>query len=128
MTDKDKLQDIISERLRSERESMRQKTKNKVTQAEVARAVGLSRSHLAAAESGHTLLSLEALIQLAGFYNVSLDSLVGLTPSRQSDHHPMVVQTAEEAAFLRALRAMNETERQSLTAFFARLLQQVKAA
>jgi len=79
-------------------------------QAEVAEAVGIARSTLAAYEKGHYLPGRETLTALANFYNVSIDFLSGQSvkspgPSSQ------VSQTPEEAEWLGLWRDMNDSQR-----------------
>lgn len=50
-----------------------------VKQSDVAEAIGLSHKLISAVELGNRLLSMEALIDLAEYFNVPIDYLVGRT-------------------------------------------------
>jgi transcriptional regulator with XRE-family HTH domain len=50
-----------------------------LTQADVARLIGISQQHYSMYESGRRELPMHHFITLARFYNISLDYLSGLT-------------------------------------------------
>ncbi len=52
---------------------------SRLTQADVARAVGVSRTMIVRYESGERCPPLDILLKLADFFGVSLDYLVGRT-------------------------------------------------
>lgn len=119
MIDAEVLQTTISDRLRRQRREKAVHMGCKLTQADVAAAVGISRPHLAAAESGHANVSLETIAKLADFYEVSLDYLVGFSVS---PFKPLgdSMQAQEEATLTRAWRAMNSGEKRALLEFLNR--------
>ncbi|MEW6016463.1 MAG: helix-turn-helix transcriptional regulator [Pseudomonadota bacterium] len=53
------------------------------TQAEVAEAVGISRSYLAGLERGHERPSVDVTLRLADFFRVSIDYLLGRDGERR---------------------------------------------
>lgn len=61
----------LAERLRMER------ARKKVTQAEVGRALGTNAAMICAYENGDHVPSLNRLAELATYYGVSIDDLVG---------------------------------------------------
>ena len=80
-----------------------------LSQMEVAVAVGVGRSTIAAIESGHDVPGRETLMALAEFYGRSLDWLM----SRSGDQIVLgvtVIQTAEEALWLGAFRDLPQDE------------------
>lgn len=119
MIDVHSLKQTISDRLRKQRREKAIHMGCKLTQAEVAAAVGISRAHLAAAEAGHANVSLETITKLADFYEVSLDYLVGFSVS---PFKPLgnSIQAHEEAILTQAWRAMTSGEKRALMEFLNR--------
>ncbi|GAN86382.1 helix-turn-helix domain-containing protein [Komagataeibacter intermedius] len=87
----------------------------KLTQAEVSDAAGVSRSHLAGAESQHTGISLDAAVALSQYYNVSLDYLTGLSGA-SSQGYENAAHDEREVLLLKIWRAMSDEERLGLMA------------
>lgn len=119
MIDVNSLQKTISDRLRRQRREKAIYLGGKLTQADVAAAVGISRAHLAAAESGHANVSLETIAKLADFYEISLDYLVGFSVS---PFKPLgnSIQAQEEALLTKSWRAMTSGEKRALMEFLNR--------
>lgn len=58
------------------------RTKNRLTQSQVAQRLGVAGSAVSAYESGSRYPSYSTLIRLARMYHVSTDYLLGITPRR----------------------------------------------
>ena len=58
---------------------------NKLTQAELAKKLGLTKSVISAYENGLRLPSYDVLIHIAKIFNVSTDYLLGLEHKREVD-------------------------------------------
>lgn len=84
----------------------------KLTQLDVARAVGVDRSHLSKIETGDDTPGRDSLTALAGFFGVSLDWLV--TGQDNAVTPGAVAQTEEEVLLLRCWRALPPAEAQPL--------------
>lgn len=125
--DKTGLQDSIRDTLRKCRRRKADEMGCKLTQQDVAEAVGISRSHLAAAESGHANVSLEVMARLSQFYDVSLDYLAGFSVSPLKSSGPDI-KTLEEATLLRGWRAMDDSERAAFKVFLNSMRRDVNAA
>ncbi|NLI27920.1 MAG: helix-turn-helix transcriptional regulator [Acetobacter sp.] len=85
----------------------------RLTQAEVAEAVGISRSTLTAYERDHDVPGRDTMRALANFYDVSTDFLLGdssLFPADSDD----VAHNTEERTLLHLWRVIGEEERRSL--------------
>ena len=104
--------DTLGKRLRAIRKE------RKLTQIEVAEAVGISRSHLAQIEGGKDP-GFRTFRDLAQFFNVSLDFLSGsaLAPPL---HINDLSEGCDEAVLLNFWRGLNETEQRLLLAFIRR--------
>ena len=61
----------LAEKLRTERE------KKGVTTVEVAKAIGVSQSFISHIESGRKIPSIAVIVDIAKYYGVSLDDLLG---------------------------------------------------
>ncbi|WP_373320708.1 helix-turn-helix domain-containing protein [Acetobacter estunensis] len=97
----------LGNRLRTLRKERR------ITQSEVASAVGVSRSHLATIERGLDNPGRETLMALADFYGVSMDWLAA-TPGRAVSSVDIRAQTHEEALLLSAFRKLPKDEAEPL--------------
>lgn len=81
-------------------------------QADLAAAIGMSRSHLAGIEAGHGAPGREILVALAQFLDVPLDWLA----ARQGEpvQGSAAAKTEDEALWLFAFRSLPEPEAQHL--------------
>ena len=86
----------------------------KLKQAEVAAAVGISRSYLAGIEAGHERPGRETLMALADFYEVSLDMLAQRVGSIAPE--TAKAQDEREALLLSLFRGMRKKEADGLLA------------
>jgi transcriptional regulator with XRE-family HTH domain len=101
-----KTENAISTILRTKRKE------RKISQIELATAVGISRSHLAMIETGGDLPGRETLVALFNALDISLDLLAGqpsVANSKAADE--------EEALWLHGWRAMDASERKQLLAY-----------
>ena len=55
----------------------------KITQKELAEILGTSRSHYSQCEKGTRAITFSMMIQLAKFYDVSIDYIAGLTDDKR---------------------------------------------
>ena len=74
----------INERIRN----LREDAEPRITQAEIAEAIGIDRKTYNRYEQGKTEIRIETVIEIAKYFKVSVDYIVGLTddktPSKQS--------------------------------------------
>ncbi|GBR02086.1 helix-turn-helix domain-containing protein [Asaia lannensis] len=118
---------IMAERLQAIRLRKSAELGRKLTQADVAAAADVSRSHVANAEGGKTGISVEAAFNLAQFYGVSLDYLTGLSVSELESARD-TVKDADERSLLRMWRAMNDGERAAMASVAERLAEKASDA
>lgn len=85
----------------------------RITQSDVASAVGVSRSHLATIERGHDNPGRETLMALADFFGVSMDWLAA-APGRAISGDDIRAQNHEEALLLSAFRRLPKDEAEPL--------------
>lgn len=103
----------VGARLKQARLTKGEREGRRLIQAEVAEAVGISRSTLTAYERGHDIPGRDTMRALANFYDVSTDFLLGdsaLSPADSDD----VAHNAEERTLLQLWRVIGEEERRSL--------------
>ena len=100
------MQDTVAGRLRTLRE------RRKLTQVEVAEAVGTSRSHLTKIERGGYFPGRELLMALATYYDVSLDWLA--SGHGAAEIGGAAAKNKDEALLLYAYRALPEAEARPL--------------
>ncbi|GAB6852979.1 helix-turn-helix domain-containing protein [Asaia astilbis] len=101
---------IMAQRLQAVRLRKSAELGTRLTQADVAAAADVSRSHVANAEGGKTGISVEAAFKLAEFYGVSLDYLTGLSLSEVDSTRDLAGDT-DERSLLCMWRAMNAGQR-----------------
>lgn len=105
--------ETVGARLKASRLSKGEKEGRRITQAEAAEAVGISRSTLTAYERGHDVPGRDTIRALANFYDVSTDYLLGdslPSPTNSDD----VAHNEEERTLLHLWRVIGEEERHSL--------------
>lgn len=103
----------VGSRLKQARLIKGERDGKRLTQAEVAEAVGISRSTLTAYERDHDVPGRDTIRALANFYDVSTDFLLGdssLFPADSDD----VAHNTEERTLLHLWRVIGEEERRSL--------------
>lgn len=101
---------IMAQRLQAVRLRKSAEVGTRLTQADVAAAADVSRSHVANAEGGKTGISVEAAFKLAEFYGVSLDYLTGLSLS-EVDSTRDLAKDSDERSLLYMWRTMNAGQR-----------------
>ena len=74
----------------------RLRKEGKLTQQQVAQVLGMHRSNYSKVENGERELSLEAIIKLADFFNMSVDRLVRRNPS--TTNYPKLSQLLKDKA------------------------------
>ncbi|WP_143296264.1 helix-turn-helix domain-containing protein [Acetobacter okinawensis] len=103
----------VGARLKSSRLAKAERDGRRITQAEVAEAVGISRSTLTAYEGGHDIPGRDTMRALANFYDVSSDYLLG-DSSPLAANADDIAHDAEERTLLKLWRVIGEEERRSL--------------
>lgn len=99
---------IHNSRLRQTREALGLK------QADVASAVGISRSFLSDIESGKKDGSFKTVVALAQLYNVSLDFLAGTTVALLDTRTNDSVEDEDERSLVDAWRSITDEDRAAL--------------
>lgn len=84
----------------------------KISQEEVARYIGITRSAYSHYEINNRQPVYETLIKLAAYFDVSLDYIIGGTPSKAKSDVPIAEDTHEVLALLQ--RMSQEQREQSL--------------
>lgn len=103
----------VGARLKSSRLAKAEREGRRITQAEVAEAVGISRSTLTAYEGGHDIPGRDTMRALANFYDVSSDYLLG-DSSPLTANADDIAHNSEERTLLKLWRVIGEEERRSL--------------
>lgn len=81
--------------------------KSKITQAELSDSINIGQSTLANFENGKRTIPVDIVIQLAQYFNVSTDYLLGLSNSPDSEIVHGEQLSIEEKEIVDAYRAMN---------------------
>lgn len=63
--------------------------KNNVTQQKLSEAIGFSQGNISDWKSGRSSPSVEALVKIAEYFNVSVDYLLGYTPNKQRTNNSL---------------------------------------
>ncbi|WP_086635742.1 helix-turn-helix domain-containing protein [Acetobacter sp. DsW_059] len=103
----------VGQRLKLARSEKGKSEGRRVTQAEVADAVGIKRSSLAAYEGDHDAPGRDTMRALANFYGFSSDYLLG-DCADLSTYPDNVAHNEEERVLLHLWRTIGEEERRSL--------------
>ncbi len=83
------------------------RTKNDMTQAQLAQKLGLTKSVISAYETGLRLPSYDILINVARIYNVSTDYLLGVEHSNEIDFSGLSIEEIE--ALKNLIKAMRKS-------------------
>ncbi|WP_051626121.1 helix-turn-helix domain-containing protein [Kozakia baliensis] len=103
----------IGDRLRLLRSQVGAEQGRRITQAEVADAVGIARSTLTAYEKGHDKPGRDTLLALAQFYNVTVDLLTGTSVSN-ANKPSQVIDDPDELALIGLWRDMNREQKSAM--------------
>ena len=100
----------------------------KMTQEDIAKLLGISRSGYTYYETGKTTPSVEVLQKLSAIYNTSIDIIVGnptrvtadsryyseILSVREGNADPLIYMKKEEQALIMAFRLLSDEEKQKL--------------
>jgi transcriptional regulator with XRE-family HTH domain len=118
-------------------ESLKQIRKQyKMTQGDIAKLLGISRSGYTYYETGKTVPSIEILKKLSSIYNISIDDIVDNPPRNSADMRyyddiltvsegnadPLIYMKKEEQALIMAFRLLSEEEKEQLQAIAMEIL------
>lgn len=118
-------------------ESLKQIRKQyKMTQGDIAKLLGISRSGYTYYETGKTVPSIEILKKLSSIYNISIDDIVDNPPRNSADMRyyddiltvsegnadPLIYMKKEEQALIMAFRLLSEEEKEQLQAVAMEIL------
>ncbi|WEK55773.1 MAG: helix-turn-helix transcriptional regulator [Candidatus Cohnella colombiensis] len=108
----------IGERLRALR------LKRKLSQEEVARHIGITRSAYSHYEINNRQPVYETLIKLAAYFEVSLDHIIGGTPTGQLQSPPDIPNSQKTRELLDMLKPLSEDQRQKSIDLLIELMKQ----
>ena len=114
--------------------------KYKMTQGDVAKLLGISRSGYTYYETDTTVPSIEALKKLAVIYDTSVDDIVGMPPKKsasgknatssllfaESHADPLMYMKKEEQALIMAFRLLSEEEKKKVSEMTLSLISENK--
>lgn len=96
------------------------------SQKELASRLGMDSSYISKIESGNRKVSTPELNELAGLFEVSADYLLGRSPTKNNETHPLTVKEALDSVMSSDGKGIREADKPILEAIISKYLAEAK--